>query len=126
MTELKHRTHLPFDIHKTNFLVSKNTKNKMKIFTILMLVCVGVNVAYVLKSDENMMKAAGRAVEEMYEKHPNELKNFGPFLEEYYKSISKPEAEVVKVADNFEYEDFKVPLEIETVFADVNQDDFQL
>lgn len=97
----------------------------MKIFPILMLLFVGVTVAvaFVIKSDKNIIQLAGKAIEEMYSKHPNELKNFGPFLEEYYRGLPKPEPEVDQLNDKSLHE-----TQLETVFtvSDFGRDDFRL
>lgn len=90
----------------------------MKISPILLLLFVGVTVAvaFVLKNDKNMIQLAGKAIEEMYSKHPDEFKNFGPFLEEYYKGLPKADQEVDQLD-----EDFVNPAQFETVFADFDQ-----
>lgn len=99
----------------------------MKISLILSLLFVTVTVAFVTKNDKNVIHQVARAIEEMYQKHPEELKNFGPFLKEYYRNLPKTEDDVVLIDDNELSDVVGVsPLEIETVFADFDQDDYRL
>lgn len=99
----------------------------MKILPISILFFISVTIAFVIRNDDkNMIILAEKAVKEMYDKHPSELKNFGPFLEEYYIGLPKLESEVAPIDDNEPNEELRAPLQIETVFADVNQNDYLL
>lgn len=99
----------------------------MKILPILILLVLNVASAYVINykidpDDSNLINMAEKAMKEIYDKHRRELKNFGPFLEEYYRNL--PKVDLIQEDE----EKQEVPLQMETVFADpgISLDDFHL
>lgn len=102
----------------------------MRKFVILLavLLFVGVTAGYIMKdsTNKNAIRLAGKAIQEIYEKHSNELKNFGPFLEDYYKHLPRLETETNELKESIDIEETGDPLPLETVFADSNPNEYLL
>ena len=77
---------------------------------------------------------AERAIKEVFDKHPIEMKNFGPFLEEFYRTIPKqtapleeeiPAEEKTNI-NQFENDEEAANILIETVLDDIDDNEFML